>query len=99
MNLKINSVHFKTDKGLDLFIKNKIDKLSGFYEGILNGNVTLKLGNDPINNKVVEIKLNCEGCSFYAKKEAKSFERSTEMVVEALRRQIRKKRTKSSPKK
>jgi len=94
MNVKIDSVHFKADKDLLLYINNRIDKLTNFYDGILNGNVILKIGNNIPNNKIVEIKLICKGHNFYASKESKSFEKSVDLAIEALRRQIRKRKTK-----
>ena len=94
MKLNIESPHFKVDNKLTLLINDKIAKLIEHHSQILNGDVTLKLGVYP-ENKIVEIKLNCEGCNFIAKKNSETFEQSLDMVVEALRRQLRKKKTKT----
>ena len=37
MNITINSLHFKADKKLETFIKEKVTKLGGLYDGILQG--------------------------------------------------------------
>ena len=45
MKVSINSVHFKTDKKLDSFITEKVEKLSELYDGIIGGEVTLRVNN------------------------------------------------------
>ena len=91
MNVNISSVHFKADKKLLDFIQNKIDKLSSYYDGVLGGDVKLKLenGSNP-DNKITEIKILLKGEDLFAKKQSKSFEEATDQAVEALRRQLRK---------
>jgi len=93
MNLNIESVHFKTDNKLVFFIKEKIKKLTEHHQHIIDVDVILGIGNKP-ENKIVEIKLNCQGCSLYSKKQSENFERSIDMATEALRRQLRKQKTK-----
>lgn len=89
MQVDIRSIHFKADRKLEDFIKEKIQKLSQFYDGVIASEVALKLdNNDGHNNKVTEIKLNVRGNDLYAKKQSKSFEESTDNAVEALRRQL-----------
>ena len=95
MKVNIESPHFKVDNKLVLLINEKINKLIEHHSQlILNGDVILRIGDYP-ENKIVEIKLNCEGCNFIAKKNSETFEQSLDMVVEALRRQLRKKKTKT----
>ncbi|MFP4471053.1 MAG: ribosome hibernation-promoting factor, HPF/YfiA family [Bacteroidales bacterium] len=89
MQIDIRSIHFKADRKLEAFIKEKIEKLSQFYDGVIAGEVALKLdNNDSQDNKVTEIKLNVRGNDLYAKKQSKTFEESTDNAVEALRRQL-----------
>ncbi len=89
MQIEIRSVHFKVDRKLEDFIKDKLEKLSQFYDGVLGAEVSLKLdNNDNAENKITEIKLNVKGSDLFAKKQSKSFEESTDSVTEALRRQI-----------
>lgn len=90
MQVNINSVHFKADTKLLDFIKLKVDKLSNYYDGVLGGDVILKLTNNGSpDNKVTEIKLMIKGEDLFAKKQSKSFEESTDLAVEALRRQLK----------
>jgi putative sigma-54 modulation protein len=91
MRVKINSVHFKTDKKLDDFISEKLDKLISLHDGIIGSEVTLKVGNtDEPANKIAEIKLQVPGNDLFARKQSKSFEEAADTAVEALRRQLTK---------
>ena len=91
MRLKINSVHFKTDKKLDDFISEKLDKLAGLHDGIIGSEVTLRVDNsDTLDNKIAEIKLQVPGNDLFARKQSKSFEEAADTAVEALRRQLTK---------
>lgn len=89
MKVKINSVHFKTDKALDEFIETKIGKLFSLHEGIHNSDVTLRLDKDDNHeNKVVEIRLDLAGGEVFAKKQCKSFEEATDLAIDALKKQL-----------
>ncbi|MCF8233872.1 MAG: ribosome-associated translation inhibitor RaiA [Bacteroidales bacterium] len=91
MQVNISSVHFKADKKLLAYIKEKVEKLSQFYDGVLGSDVTLKLENSGSReNKLAEIKLFIKGDDLFAKKASKSFEEATDNSVEALRRQLKK---------
>lgn len=94
MKVNVESVRFKIDSGLETLINEKIQKLTEHHNNILNGDVILKLGTKP-ENKIVEIKLHCEGCSFISKKQSETFEHALDMTIEALRRQLRKRKTKT----
>mgnify|MGYP000910293144 CR=1 FL=1 len=89
MQIEIRAIHFKADRKLEEFIKDKIEKLSQFYDGVISGEVSLKLANtETIENKVAEIRLSIRGNDLYAKKQSKTFEESTDSAIEALRRQL-----------
>ena len=78
-----------------LFINLKLKKLIQFYVDILSAEVFLRLDRaEGSENKVVEIRLSLPGNELFAKKNSKTFEESTDLCVEALRRQIRKHKTK-----
>lgn len=94
MKLQVHSIHFDADKKLIAFIQKKIDKLETFYDRMVDGEVYLRLNNEGIENKTVEIKLNVPGSSFFAKEQARSFEVATGMATEALRNQLKKFKTK-----
>ncbi len=88
MKLQMHAIHFDADPKLLDFIQKKVDKLETFYDRMVDGEVFLRVNNEGIENKTVEIKLNMPGNQIFAKEGAKSFEVATDMATEALRRQI-----------
>jgi putative sigma-54 modulation protein len=89
MNTKIHSIHFDADSRLLDFIDQKIKKLQLFYEDIISSEVFLRLENvQDMENKIVEIRLEIPGNNVFAKKQSKTFEESTDLTIEALRRQL-----------
>jgi putative sigma-54 modulation protein len=95
MDIKIHSIRFDADVKLLNFIKGKVEKLVVFYDDIIGTEVFLRLDNSQdFENKVVEIRLTIPGSELFAKRQTKTFEESTDLAVEALRRQIRKHKTK-----
>lgn len=89
MKININSVHFKADHKLEDFINTKVNKLAHLYEGVISGDVILKLDNtDTPENKIVEIRLVIRGNDLYAKKQAKTFEEATDNATDALKKQL-----------
>ena len=94
MRLQVHSIHFNADRKLIDFIQSKIDKLETFYARLVGGEVFLRLNNEGIDNKTVEIKLNVPGYQLFAKEQARSFEAATDLATEALRMQLKKFKTK-----
>jgi putative sigma-54 modulation protein len=89
MKVNISSLKFKTDKKLEDFINSKVEKLSTVYDGIIGSEVTLKLENgEDQDNKVAEIRLMVRGHDLFARKQSASFEESTDIAVDALRKQL-----------
>ena len=95
MDIKIHSIRFDADEKLLDFITQKVKKLIQFYVDIIGAEVFLRLDrSQDLENKVVEIKLSIPGNELFAKKQNRTFEESTDLCVEALRRQIMKHKTK-----
>ncbi len=91
MRVKINSIHFKADRKLEDFIKEKIVKLAATYDNVVGSDVTLKVSNAPdAVNKIAEIRLAIPGNDLYAKKQCKTFEEATDSAVDALKKQLSK---------
>ena len=89
MNIRINAVKFDADTKLVEFIQKKVSKLARYFDDIINAEVFLKLENKPdMENKIVEIKLDVPGSDFFAQKQSKTFEESTDVAVDALKQQI-----------
>ena len=93
MKLQVHSIHFNADRKLINFIKSKIEKLETFYDRMVDGEVFLRLNNEGIDNKTVEIKLKVPGNQLFAKEQARSFEAATDLATEALRTQLKKFKT------
>ena len=97
MNMKIHSVRFDADQKLIEFIESKLNKLTQFEDQIIGSEVFLRLDKSQnAENKVVEIKLNVSRNEFFAKKQCESFEEATDQSIEALRRQLEKKKGKKN---
>ena len=91
MKLKVQSIHFDADRKLLSFVEEKIEKLTHFYEDIIDGEVFLRLDKNSVKeNKIAEIKLNTPGKTMFASEQCKSFEEATDIAVDALRKQITK---------
>jgi putative sigma-54 modulation protein len=93
MKLQVHSIHFDADQKLIAFIQQRIDKLHTFYDRLVDGEVFLRLNNEGVENKTVEIKLNVPGRKLFAKEHAKSFEAAADLATEALRAQLKKFKT------
>jgi len=95
MDVKIHSVHFDADKKLVEFVENKVNKLDQFYDNIIGAEVFLRVEKDQSpDNKLTEIKLQIPGSDLFAKKQTDTFEESTDLAVNALRKQLTKRKAK-----
>jgi putative sigma-54 modulation protein len=90
MKVQVHSIHFDADSKLISFIQKKLDKLETFYDRTVDGEVFLRLNNEGIENKTVEIKLRVPGDQLFAIEKAKSFEEATDLAADALRTQLTK---------
>ena len=89
MKVNITSLRFKTDKKLEDYIQDRVEKLSGLYEGLIASEVTLRIEkNEKEKNKVAEIRLLIPGNDLFAKKQSNTFEQAADTAVEALRKQL-----------
>ena len=93
MQVDVHAVHFTADQKLVSFVENKLDKLTLFYDNIVRSEVFLKLDNTTTENKIAEIRITIPGKELFAKRTDRSFEGAADAAVEALRRQIRKEKT------
>lgn len=95
MKVIINSVHFKADQKLETFITNKVNKLIKKHDDIIGSDVMLKLENAEVpENKIAEIRINLKGNDLFASKQSKSFEEATDQAIDALKKQLEKKKGK-----
>lgn len=91
MKIHTEAVQFKADTKLHDFIEKKMEKLTTFFDRIINVEVKLRLENSgQVKDKVAEIQLNVPGQSLFAKETNKTFEQSIDSAVDNLRRQLSK---------
>jgi len=89
MKTTINSIKFDADRKLVAFVQDKVKKLSKFYDEIVAAEVFLKLENtQDTDNKTVEIKIEIPGNNLFSRKQSKTFEESTVLVIDALKLQL-----------
>ncbi len=87
MQITVQSDGFTVDQKLIDFIENKLNKLDTFYDNVIDATVFLIVESaKDRENKLVEVKVNVPGNEFMVKKQSKSFEESTDLCTEALRR-------------
>jgi len=89
MNIQIHSIRFDADKKLIDFVTQKVNKLSQLSDDIVSAEVFLRLDkDDERENKITEIKVEYPRGPLFARKQSKTFEEATDLVVDALKRQI-----------
>jgi len=95
MKVNIQTPNFDADRKLIDFIEKRLSKLEMFHDKIIFADVYLKLHNTSgKENKIVEILLSVPGEPLMAKKECKKFEEGTDECVNALERQLKKRKQK-----
>ena len=90
MNITIHSIKFDASDSLLEFVQMKMDKMDKFFDRIVDGEVYLRLNNEGVDNKTVEIKINLPGDQFFTESSARSFEKAVEETTKAMKRQLRK---------
>jgi ribosomal subunit interface protein len=99
MEIRIQSIHFDATSALEKFIEKKVSKLSQYYDGILQAEVTLKVVKpETALNKEVQIKLTVSHSDMFASKVSDTFEESVDDAVDALQKQLVKFKEKSQSK-
>ncbi|AYA38376.1 ribosome-associated translation inhibitor RaiA [Hymenobacter oligotrophus] len=88
MKVQMQSVHFTADQNLLDFIQKRLDKLETFYDRVTEGEVIMRLNNDGVNNKTVEIKLFVPGTTLFSQENAGSFEAAADAAAEQLKKQL-----------
>lgn len=95
MDIKMHSIRFDADQKLLDFVNTKVNKLPIIYDDIMGAEVFLRLdNNEDRENKLVEIKLDVKGQTVFAKKQCKSFEEATDLSIDALKKQLVKRKEK-----
>jgi putative sigma-54 modulation protein len=91
MQVKIQSIHFDADSKLLDFIQEKVNKLGHYYDGLMGGEVFLRLEKSKdTQNKIAEIKLQTRSGELFAKRQCSTFEAAVTESTDALRIQVKK---------
>ncbi len=91
MKVRVQSIHFDADQKLLQFVSDKVDKLTQFYDDVIDSEVFLRIDkSNSTENKVAEIRINTPGKTMFAKEQCKTFEEATDIAVEAMRKQMTK---------
>lgn len=99
MKLRIQSINFDATTTLESFINKKISKLEKNFDEIVNAEVYLKVVKpETATNKEAEIKLTIPNGELFAAKTCDSFEEAIDLCIDALEKQIKKHKEKSSKK-
>ena len=91
MEIRIQAIKFSATEQLETYINKKLQKLVKANEDLVFIDVFLKVTKpESADNKEVEIKIKCKHTDFFASKVSNSFEESTDMVIDALEKQLSK---------
>ncbi|RZT96741.1 putative sigma-54 modulation protein [Ancylomarina subtilis] len=95
MKVNIQAVGFNADVRLEDFVNNRVNKLLKLDDDVTNVEVFLRAEKPSVvENKEVEIKFNIPGGDIFAQKQSKTFEEAVDLAVDALKRQITKRKEK-----
>ncbi len=99
MKLRIQSINFDATTTLESYINKKTSKLDKFFDEIINVEVYLKVVKpETATNKEAEIKISIPNVDFFASKTCDTFEEAIDLTVDALEKQIRKHKEKTTKK-
>ncbi len=91
MKVRVQSIHFDADQKLLQFVTEKVDKLTQFFDDVIDSEVFLRIDkSNSTENKIAEIRINTPGKTMFAKEQCKTFEEATDIAVEAMRKQMTK---------
>ena len=95
MKVSVQSVNFNISGDLTKFVEKRVNNLEKFHDNIIGAEVFLKVENtSEKENKISELKINLPGNDIVVKKQSKSFEEGVSLSVEALKRQLLKRKDK-----
>jgi len=95
MEIIINSVNFKADTAIEIFVREKVSKLFHQCNKIIRVNVTLReTEKKNPENKLCEIRLMIPGNDHFVRKCTAVYEKSILQAVEGLQKIIRREKIK-----
>ncbi len=93
MDIKIQSLKFDASKQLIEFVEKKMARLERFADRPTGVDVVLRLEKDSEKgNKVASVVLHVSGGDIVSEQHAKTFEEAVDLALDAVKRQIEKRR-------
>jgi len=95
MKVSVQSVNFNVDLELIKYIEKKVNNLEKFNDNIVDAEVFLKVEKSSVKeNKIAELKVRLPGNDLLVKKQSKKFEEGISLAVDAIKRQLLKRKEK-----
>jgi putative sigma-54 modulation protein len=95
MNINFQSINYVADRKLIEFTKKRIEKITNFYDQIIDVYIYTKVENSSDRiNKSVEVKIGIPGDDVIVKKIAKSFEEAVNSASESAERILKRRKEK-----
>jgi putative sigma-54 modulation protein len=96
MNINFEYHEVTASSRLEAFIAEKLNKLEGKYDDIVNADVYFKKENtsNPEEGKICSVRLSMPGPDIFAETSSASFEASVAKVITELRSQLQKRKEK-----
>ena len=95
MKINTQTVNFNADASLIEFLEQRVQKLSLFYDQIIDVDVYLKVENTSVKeNKISEIKVHVPKDSVVVKKQCKSFEEAINNAADSAERVLKRRKEK-----
>lgn len=88
MNLQFTARHFKAHEGLKQYALSSVSSLTKYYDGIVNGTVTLHFEKQKESVKIAEINIAVYGTNLVAVEKTDDFYKSIDNAVLKLERQL-----------
>ena len=95
MNVNFQSVNYTADTNLVEFTQKRVEKITQFYDHIVDVFVYTKVENSSNNiNKFAELKIGIPGDDVIVKKTAKSFEEAINQAADSAERVLKRRKEK-----
>lgn len=89
MKIYTKAIQFKADGKLIDRIDQKLSKMERLFDRIIDASVRLKLENSgQVRDKVLEVKMNVPGSTLVASATDKTFESALDSVLDSLKKQL-----------
>ena len=92
MKTDIQSIHFDADQKLVDYVSTKAERLTKYFDRIMEVEVFLKMENTStlnVKNKLVEVRAKLPGNTLFSKESAPTFEAAADQSFDHLRRQLK----------